>query len=170
MNIETNISEKVKNWADDFLCQLSLRDTSLDLNVDCVVLSSTIAAKEDKLQEAFDNGTDPGKGNEPFLMKVLMSRLDGLGVKRTRAADVIATLGINSPGEAVMVAALMKRMLEVQPVKPEKVTAGLMMTLLEGYTIKESLFIRMWEKQKGYVCGVSCDNLLDIATPADFEN
>lgn len=157
-------------WADEAIKEVASKEASLDFDVEAIMLIANMLNYEDRLQEEYDNNTDPGKGEEPFNMKVLIGRLDALKVPRTRAAEIIAGLGLQTPGEAVMMAVMLKRLYELQDPKPERITGIHVENFLSGGTLNSEFCNALWDKQKGYTLGLNCDNLLDRITATDLEN
>ena len=159
------------SWVDGIIKSIAQDEDSLEFEIETAMLFGPMMVGEEELQKHFEAGTDPEIGNEPFLIQVMLKRLDLWGVPRTRAAEIMAGLGLNTPGESVMVAAILKRLYEVQNPKPEKLTAAHVELLFQGGTLNQDFMGEWWDKQKGTSCGIGkCDNLLDIVLGSDFQN
>ena len=173
MNTVTEKSEfsvAACKWADEAIKAVASEESAIDFDVETVMVVATLLNNEDLLQKEYDEGTDPGKGEEPFNIKVMIGRLNALNVPRTRAAEIIAGLGLQTPGEAVMMAVMLKRLYELQDPKPERLTAIHIENFLSGGTLNQDFCGKLWDKQKGYALGLECDNLLDRITATDLEN
>ena len=171
MSISTGCCKTAaKQWADNFLTRVSKENGAIEFDAETSLISAHLTWKEAQIQREYDEGNDPGKDEEPGLLRILTDRLDFLKLPRTRATEIIAVLGVNTPGQAVMMAAVLKRLHEIQTPKQEKLTALRLDCLLSCGTITQEFFQEMWDLQKGYTCGIHCDNLLDVITSTDLEN
>lgn len=160
----------IKSWADSFIQSLAQNKSAIEFDPEAAMITIAMTLQEDEVQVAYETGNDPGLDQEPLLMATLINKLNVLKVPRTRSAEIIASLGINTRREAIMMAAVLKRVYEIQSPKPEKLTAGHVGCLLSGGTIREDFNNRMWSLQKGVCSENCCDNLLDSIIPSDFEN
>lgn len=169
--MKTQYTEEAKKWADAFIMKLTHDEEFIDESPETSAIMGTFAAQEPIMQLLYDQGLDLGLLlEEPFLLQVFIARLNHLQVPRTRAAEIAAVLGVNTPEEAVMMAVLLKRIYETQDPKPERLTTMHIECLLSAGTVSRTLNEEMWEAQKGYNLGLPVDNLLDVVTAEDFEN
>lgn len=161
----------LQQWVDGIIKAIAQQENALEFDLETAGIFGLMMMGEEEMQKHFEAGTDPAMGHEPFLVQILLKRLDLWNVPRTRAAEVMCSLGLNSPGQAVMMAAILKRLYEVQSPKPEKMTAAHIELLLQGGTLSEKFMGEWWDKQKGEACHLGkVDNLLDVVIGSDFQN
>lgn len=127
-------AEVLGSWADHVMLRIcgASRSYYLDESEETAILYSRLALSEDDMEE-YEHDEDP-----PEILYSVRKELDRLGIKRTKAAEIAVTLGVETEVEAIIVSYLIGHAMKKVMPKPKKLNVDIVCMLLSGATLSKS--------------------------------